>query len=66
MEDGNLLAKAGNKATGHLRRQGDFRHQHDGRFPFLENPLNHLQINFRLAAPCNPLQKVGLGLMTNL
>ena len=47
-----------------LRRQRNFRHQHDGAFPLLQRVRDGLQINFGLAGAGNAVkQKCAAGLV---
>ena len=45
-----------------LRRERDFRHEHDRRLAAFEDELNGLEVNFRLATAGHAVEEDGLGL----
>ncbi len=58
MHDHDAGAEAPLEAIDELRRERNFRHQHEHLAFLLERPGDHLQIHLRLAAPGDAVQKV--------
>jgi hypothetical protein len=58
VQHGDRRAKTGLEARNRLRREADFRHQHQGLLPTSQAVSDKLQIDLGFAAASNPLQQV--------
>ena len=57
VKHGDLRAEAAAEAVGGLGSEGDLGDEHDGRLVGFEGFLDDVQVDFRLAAACDAVQK---------